>query len=427
MAPKTKPGRPTKESINIANDLKKALKDLQSTTDDVNSGLSSALGIEEDINGVVNEILNSKKTGLKVEENIGKAAVERVKLQSKLLEFTDDQLQSVYKLGTGFTNLVKNARAFISVLLANPFVAIGAAILAAGKFLFGLVKDAQELRREFGFSVVEATKLTGAIKAATLASKGFLLESEDVEETFKALARTFGQVNLQTVGFSLELTRAARNIGLGNEEAVELLATVSAATGQSKDLALNTIETIASLARAEGVAPGVVFKDLASDANAFASFIGKGEQNLIKAAAAARKVGLEFGSIVSFGDELLNVSERINKEQLLSTILGKQISLERFTALNAQDRLGEAQEEFRRQLQGINSLTSQQIRQVADVLPGGVAELRRLTGNVAGITAGAPATRVINQSDLGETNSILKDINTGIDNLVKTTRRGVFN
>ena len=41
MAPKTKPGRPTKESINIANDLKKALKDLQSTTDDVNSGLSS--------------------------------------------------------------------------------------------------------------------------------------------------------------------------------------------------------------------------------------------------------------------------------------------------------------------------------------------------------------------------------------------------
>ena len=85
MAPKTKPGRPTKESINIANDLKKALKDLQSTTDDVNSGLSSALGIEEDINGVVNEILNSKKTGLKVEENIGKAAVERVKLQSKLL------------------------------------------------------------------------------------------------------------------------------------------------------------------------------------------------------------------------------------------------------------------------------------------------------------------------------------------------------
>ena len=66
MAPKTKMGRPSKESMDIANDLKKALKDLQSTSDDVNSSLSSALGIEEDINGVVNEILNKKLTGLKV-------------------------------------------------------------------------------------------------------------------------------------------------------------------------------------------------------------------------------------------------------------------------------------------------------------------------------------------------------------------------
>ena len=88
----------------------------------------------------------------------------------------------------------------------------------------------------------------------------------------------------------------------------------------------------------------------------------------MRAAAAAKKLGTNFDTLVGFGDELLNVSERINKEQLLSTILGKQISLERFTALTAQDRLGEAQEEFRRQLQGINSLTSQQIRLAADVL-----------------------------------------------------------
>jgi len=362
MAPKTKMGRPSKESINIAKDLNEALSELKKTEGEVNSTLSSALGIRKSAAAVVNDILNKNKTGLKVEENVGKAAVERVKMTGKLLKLTDDQLQSVYKLGTGFTNLVKNARAFISVLLANPFLAIGAAILAAGKFLFGLVKDAQELRREFGFSVVEATKLTAAIKAATLASKGLLLDSEDVEETFKALARTFGQVNLQTVGFSLELTRAARNIGLGNEEAVELLATVSAATGQSKDLALNTIETIASLARAEGVAPGVVFKDLAGDANAFASFIGKGEQNLIKAAAAARKVGLEFGSIVDFGDQLLNITDRLEKEQTLSIITGRQIRLDRVAILTSQGRIAEAQRELATQLRAVQGLTAQQIR-----------------------------------------------------------------
>ena len=355
-------GRPSKESMNIAKDLDKALGELLKTTDEVNSGLAEALGIEDNITATIKTHINSKKTGLKIDEDVGRAAVQRVKLQAKLLKFTDDQLQSVYKLGTGFTNLVKNARAFISVLLANPFLAIGAAILAAGKFLFGLVKDAQELRREFGFSVVEATKLTAAIKAASFASKAFLLEEKAVEDTFKALARTFGEVNLQTVGFSLELARAARNIGLGNDEAVELLATVSAATGQSKDLALNTIETIASLARAEGVAPGVVFKDLASDANAFASFIGKGEQNLIKAAAAARKVGLEFGDIVKFGDELLNITDRLEKEQTLSIITGRQIRLDRVAILTSQGRIAEAQRELATQLRAVQGLTAQQIR-----------------------------------------------------------------
>jgi len=378
MAPKIKMGRPSKESMDIAKDLKQALKDLQSTSDDVNSSLSSALGIEEDINGVVNEIINNKRTGLKVDENVGKAAVQRVKLEATLLKFTDKQLQSVYKLGTGMTNLVKNARAFISVLLANPMLAIAAAILAAGKFLFTLVKDAQELRRDFGLTAIEATKITGALRAATFASKAFMLESDDVKNTFTALAETFGEINVKTVGFSLELSRAARNIGLGNKEAVDLLATVSAATGQSKDLALNTIETIASLARAEGVAPSVVFSDLASDANAFASFIGRGEENLIKAAAAARKVGLEFSSIVQFGDDLLNITDRLEKEQTLSIITGKQIRLDRVAILTSQGRIAEAQRELATQLRAVQGLSAQQIRFAAGAVGMDVNALMKL-------------------------------------------------
>jgi hypothetical protein len=276
------------------------------------------------------------------------------------------------------TNLVKNARAFISVLLANPMLAIAAAILAAGKFLFTLVKDAQELRRDFGLTAIEATKITGALRAATFASKAFMLESDDVKNTFTALAETFGEINVKTVGFSLELSRAARNIGLGNKEAVDLLATVSAATGQSKDLALNTIETIASLARAEGVAPSVVFSDLASDANAFASFIGRGEENLIKAAAAARKVGLEFSSIVQFGDDLLNITDRLEKEQTLSIITGKQIRLDRVAILTSQGRIAEAQRELATQLRAVQGLSAQQIRFAAGAVGMDVNALMKL-------------------------------------------------
>jgi hypothetical protein len=368
----------TADAANIAKDLKEALKGLKGASEGINGSLASALGLEKDIAGTVEDILNKKKTGLVVDNDTGRAAVERIKMTSKLAKYTDDQLQSVFKMRAGMGKLVKNARAFISVLLTNPMLAIAAAILAAGKFLFTLVKDAQELRRDFGLTAIEATKITGALRAAKFASKAFMLESEDVKDTFTALASTFGEINVKTVGFSLELSRAARNIGLGNKEAVDLLATVSAATGQSKDLALNTIETIASLARAEGVAPSVVFSDLASDANAFASFIGRGEENLIKAAAAARKVGLEFSSIVQFGDDLLNITDRLEKEQTLSIITGKQIRLDRVAILTSQGRIAEAQRELATQLRAVQGLSAQQIRFAAGTVGMDVNALMKL-------------------------------------------------
>ena len=427
MAPKPPKGSRDKESKQIAEELVGLLKDQLDLEEDISSFAFKRLGIKKQVNDVTKSILSSTGKTLIVEKDKAKAAIEDVKLKTEGAKLIDNQLSGLLSMGNGMKKIVFQARAFTAALLLNPFVAIGAAIVAATTALIAFAKQTNEIRENLGVSATNAAKLNIQLQIAKVRGKAFLLEAEKIESAFDALTDEFGVANGEVVSLSVELARVARNTGISAEQAAQFTSLISAATGQSKELAIASIESLAAFAELEGVAPGKILEELAENADTFASFIGNSEKELVRAAAAAKKLGTNFDTLVGFGDELLNVSERINKEQLLSTILGKQISLERFTALTAQDRLGEAQEEFRRQLQGINSLTSQQIRQVADVLPGGVAELRRLTGNVAGITAGAPATRVINQSDLGETNSILKDINTGIDNLVKTTRRGVFN
>ena len=427
MAPKPPKGSRDKESKQIAEELVGLLKDQLDLEEDISSFAFKRLGIEKQVNDVTKSILSSTGKTLIVEKDKAKAAIEDVKLKTEGAKLIDNQLSGLLSMGNGMKKIVFQARAFTAALLLNPFVAIGAAIVAATTALIAFAKQTNEIRENLGVSATNAAKLNIQLQIAKVRGKAFLLEAEKIESAFDALTDEFGVANGEVVSLSVELARVARNTGISAEQAAQFTSLISAATGQSKELAIASIESLAAFAELEGVAPGKILQELAENADTFASFIGNSEKELVRAAAAAKKLGANFDTLVGFGDELLDVSERINKEQLLSTILGKQISLERFTALNAQDRLGEAQEEFRRQLQGINSLTSQQIRLAADVLPGGVAELRRLTGNVAGITAGAPATRVINQSDLGETNSILKDINTGIDNLVKTTRRGVFN
>jgi hypothetical protein len=427
MAPKPPKGSRDKESKEIAKELVGLLKDQLDLEEDISSFAFKRLGIEKQVNDVTKSILSSTGKTLIVEKDKAKAAIEDVKLKTEGAKLIDNQLSGLLSMSNGMKKIVFQARAFTTALLLNPFVAIGAAIVAATTALIAFAKQTNEIREDLGVSATNAAKLNIQLQIAKVRGKAFLLEAEKIESAFDALTDEFGVANGEVVSLSVELARVARNTGISAEQAAQFTSLISAATGQSKELAIASIESLAAFAELEGVAPGKILEELAENADTFASFIGNSEKELVRAAAAAKKLGANFDTLVGFGDELLDVSERINKEQLLSTILGKQISLERFTALTAQDRLGEAQEEFRRQLQGINSLTSQQIRLASDVLPGGVAELRRLTGNVAGITAGAPATRVINQSDLGETNSILKDINTGIDNLVKTTRRGVFN
>ncbi len=176
------------------------------------------------------------------------------------------------------------------------------------------------------------------------------------------------------------MARVSRDTGVSAENVANLVSLFNPLTNNSRELSLSLVEVVSSLAQAQGVASGVLIDELASNADLFASFIGRGERNLIKAAAAAKKVGVEFGSIVELGDGLLDITERINKEQTLSTILGKQISLERFTALNAAGDTVAAQEELASILKSTAGLTPQLTRLFAQELGLGVADIQRLTG-----------------------------------------------
>jgi len=301
------------------------------------------------------EELEAVKEGIAVQK-------ERGALEKQMYDQMGDMLNPLQTLEQGFMKIVQFAKAFTQVLKFNPVLAIAAAMMALLALAKKVLEQVNEIREEFGLTAMNAAKVAGSIRLANFQAKRFLLDSEQVKASYEALAKTFGQLNHQTVQFSVEVARVARNTGLGAENVAELLASITAATGQSKDLALETLNTLTSFTRMEGVAPGVVLKDLAANADLFASFIGRGERNLIKAAAAARKVGMEFGSIVDFGDQLLNITDRLEKEQTLSIITGKQIRLDRVAILTSQGRIAEAQRELATQLRAVQGLSAQQVR-----------------------------------------------------------------
>lgn len=372
--------------------VNKLIKEEQDSRDGIYTSLLEGIGLRtkakdlEKAQAKLAKVIKDTKSS----EQEKKDAQEAVKLlgQTKKLEeeLVEDFEGMFPGLVAGIKGLQKGFKTLNMIVMKNPLFLIPALLIGALAVLVSLVKEANSLSQEFGGGVKANIRISAELKKQTLLAKQFALSAEQVRSSFDAIANTFGDVSVGSAQFAVDLARVSRNTGVSAENVANLVSLFNPLTNNSRDLSLNMVEVVSNLAKAQGVASGVLIDELASNADLFASFIGKGEKNLIKAAAAAKKVGVEFGSIVELGDGLLDITERINKEQTLSTILGKQISLERFAALTAADDLVGAQEELARILKQTEGLTAQQTRMFAAEF-GGIsgAEIQRLTGLRSGM------------------------------------------
>jgi len=406
-------------------ELNKLAKEEENSRGGLVNNVKRALGFsfqQNDLTRVQKQLTDAIESN--DEERI-KNAQELVSETQKLNKAQKEAFNDFKSFFPGFVNFLENidkARGMFTQIAKRVGVVgggIAAGLLIGLAVLVNLVKQANALSQEFGGGLKANRAIAAQLKLSNIRAKFFALSAEQVRSSFDAIASTFGDVSVASAKFAVDLARVSRDTGVSAENVANLVSLFNPLTNGSRQLSLDLIESVSSLARAQGVASGVLIDELASNADLFASFIGKGEQNLIKAAAAAKKVGVEFGSIVELGDGLLDITERINKEQTLSTILGKQISLERFTALNAAGETVAAQEELARLLRDTADLSPQLRRIFASELGLGVADIQRLTGLRGGMpmagAVGATGDPMLDEAKK-QTNE-LKNINKGIKEL----------
>ena len=407
--------------------VNKLLKEEEESRDGIYTSLLEGIGLrttakdlEEAQAKVQKAIKDGKGEDLENAQKALKLLGQNKKLQEELVEDFEGMFPG---LVTGVKGIQKAFRTLNMIISKGSIFLIPMLLLGALAVITSLVKQANALSQEFGGGVVANIRISRELTYQTLMAKKFGLSAEQVRSSFDAIANTFGDVSVASAQFAVDMARVSRNTGVSAENVANLVSLFNPLTNNSRELSLNMVETVSSLAQAQGVASGVLIDELAGNADLFASFIGKGAENLIKAAAAAKKVGVEFGSIVELGDGLLDITERINKEQTLSTILGKQISLERFAALNAAGETVAAQEELSRILKETGTLNAQQTRLFASELGMGVADIQRLTGLRQGgmpVAGGAPqgmfsAFEKKNIEQMDTQTNLLKKINEGVN------------
>lgn len=368
----------------------------------------------------VNENLARMTAGKNKEErakakDAAKEQIEAIQEEAKLNEEAYSAIKDFFPGIFSGLKMVQNAQlVWNQITEMNIYVKIAAVLIGIATTLIMIVKRVNSMREQFGLTRTEAAKVAGTLTLINIKMRFFGISAEQVASSMEALSNTFGEVSPAMVRFAGDMALTARNAGITSEQAASMVSLFQATHGATKQVALDMIESTAAMARLTGLSPSVILGEMAENADLFASHLGQSEQNLIAAVAQAKKLGMEFGQLTEFGDGLLDITERINKEQMLSAMLGKQVNLQRAAMLQAQgDEVGFMQE-LSSQLQGVGELTAQQRRLFSSELGIATADVMKLAGLQSGMAqrgAQIPGQNPYEQARFKQGEKMLKAIN----------------
>ncbi len=322
---------------------------------------------------------------------------DTVTSQKKVGEESGEVGDAIQELAPGLVSMARSARTFATAM-QSAIPGIGfliAGVILLYKTITGVAKKVAETRKDLGVSAMEAVKIEAAFfgieKVAALSG----LEAEDLKESFKAARDNLGATRDEAIGLSLSLAQTAMRSGQTSSQLTTTLSLMESISGASRDALLSQIEMTGQMLEQKGLAPGDIFKDVADNAEHFASFAKDGGANIFAAAASAKQLGLNMSAVASTTEALLDFETSIEKQMEASLLLGRQINLDRARQLALSGDQEGMMQEILKQVGGeaeFNRLNVLQRRALAESVGQSVENLSRLVrNNTATTTAGTVA------------------------------------
>jgi hypothetical protein len=152
----------------------------------------------------------------------------------------------------------------------------------------------------------------------------------------------------------------------------------------SQDTAEDFAKQTALLAKAEGVAPQAVMKDIAESSEAIAKFSDGSVEGLAKAAIMAKKLGTNLDTVANIAENILDFQNSLNKEVEASILLGRDLNYQKARELALNNDIEGAMAEIVGQLGGeeeFNKMNVIQRKALADSIGVSVDQLAKFVRN----------------------------------------------
>ncbi len=367
-----------RQNLAIADSIVAPIKTLKSAIEKLPGGsiLAQFLEIDDtDINEVrdkigkrfreIRESMKSVKIEAEIKDDIPKKVAELIPktAQDKMI---DDAIERLDELETPFENATKGAekiagaaagivppidiaKDLIGGILGDMGGILGAAggilqkflgwagvlliiaklIETAWKRFVEIDKITRSLRDTTGFTGDNLKTLKDQTVALNLEFQKYGVSLEDAAKISAGIVSILGSLGAVTKEDTKNVAIMTKLFGVSAAEAGKLYKVVLDMAGGNAEIASQTAATVKSLAKQTKVSPQAAFKDLAMNAEFVARFTKDGGENMIKAAFAARKYGMELSTLAKISENLLDFETSIRNQLEASFFIGRNLNLDR--------------------------------------------------------------------------------------------------
>ena len=327
------------------------------------------------------ELRNGNLTLMEAEMLLDKALLARLKYKNTMLTAYNSGLsrtlgplssmvQFSVAVGQAFSkDPLKRLEASVTVIQAG-FSGISKIVEVTVARFKELEETAERFRKETGFTINQSKKLKDYITEMSAKYAHMGLSAEEFTKSEKALSEVFNDLNMVNEDTLLTTTKLAVNLNVAQEDTAKILTTFMGISGVTEKTAMTIMKNAAGLFKTKetGISFSAVMKDVANASDDVLTSIGASPVKLIKAAAAARMMGLELNKVGAQQKRLLDYSSSITDELEASALLGRNITFMKARQLAFEGKSEESMRETLdvvRQMGNFNAMTPYQRAAVA--------------------------------------------------------------
>jgi hypothetical protein len=269
--------------------------------------------------GFQDDYINKTKDNLRL-ENI---ALDKLKIKNGFMQVGKKVLGDMGPLGSAITESFNVAK-------MNPWVAAAQAatvILEKGYENFkAFDKASVDVRKNLGALPGQASALERNLKTVTVDMMHLGATFDDVAKSMNAIADEFNRSVAEDTKLVTTTTALAKQFGITEAVSAKFLKTIGGISGKSTSSQRAMIGFAQKMATAAGVPLAKIMQDVSEATDDVRIYIGASATSMIKAATAARMMGIDLNKAAASAQKLLDFESSIASELKASALLGQNIN-----------------------------------------------------------------------------------------------------